>query len=195
MEISLYLPWSSKKQFTGTEPRHDTAWRINLPGHTGHTHTLWTHTHTTWTRHEHTHMNTWTHTHTIAVYCSSRVCASLKFFWLGGNLVCFYIPGCVCLFQDVFVYPRMCLFIPEYVNLVCSGFLANVSLVIQSCYDMFVRRHMTRYCSCSSHSVSLSTYTCYATRAVTIHQYVVILQYNILQYNSIYFNILIYCVL
>lgn len=31
----------------------------------------------------------------------------------------------------------------EYVSLVCSGLLANVSLVIQSCYDMFVRRHMT----------------------------------------------------
>lgn len=34
--------------------------------------------------------------------------------------------------------------VQEYVNLVCSGFLANVSLVIQSYYDMFVRRHMTR---------------------------------------------------
>ncbi len=30
-----------------------------------------------------------------------------------------------------------------YVNLVCNGFLANVSLVVQSCFDMFVRRHMT----------------------------------------------------
>ena len=30
--------------------------------------------------------------------------------------------------------------IQEYVSLVCSGFLANVSLVIQSCYDMFVKR-------------------------------------------------------
>ena len=47
---------------------------------------------------------------------------------------------CVCLPQDV----------QEYVNLVCSGFLANVSLVIQSCYDMFIRRHMTRYGGCSS---------------------------------------------
>ena len=34
--------------------------------------------------------------------------------------------------------------VQEYVNLVCSGFLANMSLVIQSYYDMFVRRHMTR---------------------------------------------------
>jgi hypothetical protein len=29
-----------------------------------------------------------------------------------------------------------------YVNMVCSGFLGNLSLVIQSCYDMFVRRHL-----------------------------------------------------
>lgn len=41
----------------------------------------------------------------------------------------------MCLLQDV----------QDYVNLVCSGFLANVSLVIQSCYDMFIRRHLTRY--------------------------------------------------
>ena len=34
--------------------------------------------------------------------------------------------------------------IQDYVNLMCSGFLANVSLVIQSCFDMFVRRHLTR---------------------------------------------------
>ena len=33
----------------------------------------------------------------------------------------------------------------EYVNLVCNEFLANVSLVIQSCYDMFIKRHLTRY--------------------------------------------------
>jgi hypothetical protein len=32
--------------------------------------------------------------------------------------------------------------IVEYVNVVCSGFLANLSLVIQSCYDMFVKRHL-----------------------------------------------------
>lgn len=31
--------------------------------------------------------------------------------------------------------------VQEYVGLVCNGFLANVSLVIQSCFDMFVRRH------------------------------------------------------
>ena len=32
--------------------------------------------------------------------------------------------------------------IQDYVSLVCSGFLANVSLVIQSCYDMFVKRYV-----------------------------------------------------
>lgn len=32
----------------------------------------------------------------------------------------------------------------EYVNMVCSGFLASLSLVIQSCYDMFVKRHQAR---------------------------------------------------
>ena len=36
------------------------------------------------------------------------------------------------LFQDI----------QEYVSLVCSGFLANVSLVIQSCHDMFVKRQV-----------------------------------------------------
>ena len=35
-----------------------------------------------------------------------------------------------------------------YVNMVCGGFLGNLSLVIQSCYDMFVRRHLMRsYCT------------------------------------------------
>ena len=42
----------------------------------------------------------------------------------------------------------MCLLpqdVQEYVSLVCSGFLANVSLVIQSCYDMFVKRPGARW--------------------------------------------------
>jgi len=30
--------------------------------------------------------------------------------------------------------------VQEYVGVVCNGFLANVSLVIQSCYDMFIRK-------------------------------------------------------
>ena len=38
--------------------------------------------------------------------------------------------------------------IVEYVNMVCSGFLANLSLVIQSCYDMFVKRNLIRYSVC-----------------------------------------------
>ncbi len=34
--------------------------------------------------------------------------------------------------------------IQEYVHLVCNSFFANVSLVIQTFHDLFIKRHKSR---------------------------------------------------